>query len=232
MKIASLRSRQSGFTLIEIAIVLVIIGILTVGVLQGQEIIENSRVKSVVEGMKGLGTATNSYYDRFQVLPGDETAAAMTARGWLGTVGGTANGVLNVAAATAFSTGAAEGPGFWRALRGAGLIAGDASNPASYVAGLPKHSAGGVLAVATGNVYGMSGKVFACASGLSTKQVAAIDVAIDGALPATQIGNNLGNLRADNSATNPLQPTTTAPAAAAYNEATVTNTWTACMKLS
>lgn len=231
MNIRSSRSQQ-GFTLIEIAIVLVIIGILTVGVLQGQEIIENSRVKAVVSDMKALGVAYNSYVDRYQVEPGDETAAAMTNRGWAGTLGGTANGVLAINTATAFSTGAAEGGGFWRALRGAGLLSGNPADPTSYVAGLPKHRAGGLIAVAAGQtVYGMSGKLFACASGLTTKQAAAIDVLVDGPLPDDQIGNSLGNLRGASSATNPLQPTTAVAGGAAYTEAT-TNPWTVCMRVS
>lgn len=232
MKIASLRSRQGGFTLIEIAIVLVIIGILTVGVLQGQDILENSRTKSVVSDMKALGAAYNSYIDRYQNPPGDETAAAMTARGWTGTLGGDADGVLEISATTPFNTGTTEGGGFWRALRAAGFLSGDSADPASYAAGLPRHRAGGLLGVSAGPVvYGMSGKLFACASGLTSKQAAAIDVAVDGALPDTQIGNNIGNLRAASGAANPLAPTAAVAAGAAYTEAT-TNPWTVCMKLS
>ena len=90
------KSQQSGFTLIEIAIVLVIIGLLLGGVLKGQEMIENSRIKSVVADMRGVSAAYNSYVDRFRALPGDETAAVMTARGWTGTAGGNANGVLTI----------------------------------------------------------------------------------------------------------------------------------------
>ena len=54
---------QRGFTLIEIAIVLVIIGLLLGGVLQGQQLIENSRVKSAVNDFNGLAAAS-----RFQEL--------------------------------------------------------------------------------------------------------------------------------------------------------------------
>ncbi|MEQ9208613.1 MAG: prepilin-type N-terminal cleavage/methylation domain-containing protein, partial [Pseudomonadales bacterium] len=56
---------QGGFTLIEIAIVLVIIGLLVGGVLQGQELIENSRVKQAVKDMNGTAAAVFAYQDRY-----------------------------------------------------------------------------------------------------------------------------------------------------------------------
>ena len=224
-------ARQAGFTLVEIAIVLVIIGLLLVGVLQGQEMIENTKTKSIVNDMKAIQAAYNGYLDRYKALPGDETTATMTARGWGGAATGVANGVLAIAPATAFTTGAAEGDAFWRALRGSGLLSGDVT--ATGLLALPKHGANGMIGVAVGtsanNVFGLTG-MFVCASGLSTKQAAAIDVIIDGALPATQIGANVGNLRANSGPANPLV-ITALPSAAAYNETAVTDPWTVCMKI-
>lgn len=222
---------QSGFTLVEIAIVLVIIGLLLVGVLQGQEMIENTKTKSVVNDMKAVQVAFNGYIDRYKAMPGDEAAATMNARGWGGTVGGLANGVLAIAPATAFTNGAAEGNGLWRALRGSGLLSGDVA--ATYLNGLPRHSANGLIAVAVGTtaapVFGQTG-IFVCASGLSTKQAAAIDTIIDGQLPASNIGANVGNLRGGSGATNPWPPSNAA-SAAAYHETNVTDPWTVCMKI-
>ena len=43
-----MKRQQAGFTLVEIAIVLVIIGLLLGGVLKGQEMIENGKIKSVI----------------------------------------------------------------------------------------------------------------------------------------------------------------------------------------
>ena len=116
------RSRQTGFTLVEIAIVLVIIGLL----LKGQEMIENAKIKSIVNDMKAVQAAYNGYIDRYKSIPGDETNATMNARGWNTSAaagGGNANGVLTVTAATAFGNGGEE-RAFWRALRASGLIAG------------------------------------------------------------------------------------------------------------
>ncbi|WP_334190543.1 prepilin-type N-terminal cleavage/methylation domain-containing protein, partial [Noviherbaspirillum sp.] len=127
---------QSGFTLVEIAIVLVIIGLLLGGVLKGQEMIENSRIKSVVNDMNGISAAYNSYYDRYRAIPGDESAPTMTARGWAGTAGGNGDGALVITAAQTFTNGG-EQAAFWRALRASGMTAGDPNAPAT-AAGLPR----------------------------------------------------------------------------------------------
>jgi len=231
-------ARQSGFTLVEIAIVLVIVGLLLGGVLKGQEMIENAKTKSIVNDMTAIQAAYNGYIDRYKAIPGDEADTTMTARGWAGTAGAlattatTANGVLNVTLAQTFTSGAAatEAAAFWRALRGSGLLAGDAT--AVGVAALPRHAAGGLLGVTGAVTYAQSG-TFICASGLSTKQAAAVDTLIDGALPATNIGNDTGSLRADTIAagTNPLAPVATIPTGLAYDESTTTTPWTVCMKM-
>ena len=58
------RNAQKGFTLVEIAIVLVIIGLLLGGVLKGQELIENAKVKSIGKDMENMTAAYYSYQDR------------------------------------------------------------------------------------------------------------------------------------------------------------------------
>ena len=218
---------QSGFTLVEIAIVLVIIGLLLGGVLKGQEMIENSRIKSVVNDMNGVSAAYNSYFDRFRAIPGDKGVATMTARGWTGTAGGNGNGALGVTVAQTFTNGG-EQAALWRALRASGMTTGDPTAPAT-VAGLPRAGTGGLIGVTVGP-YGLVGPSV-CISGLSTKQASGVDTTIDGALPATNIGNNVGSLRGDNGAANPLAPAAAAPAGTAYNETTVTNPWTVCRTL-
>ena len=225
MKYSNIR-RQAGFTLVEIAIVLVIIGLLLGGVLKGQELIENSKIKGVVADMKAIQAAYNGYVDRYKSIPGDETAAVMTARGWTGAAGAAVagNGVLAITVAQAFTNGGDQAA-FWRALRGSGLVTGDPAAPATQ-AGLPTHGAGGVLAVVAGPAYGLAGPLI-CASGLTTKQAAGIDGVIDGAGAA----NNTGTLRGLTGAANPLAPVAAAPAApTAYNE-TLATKWTVCLPL-
>ena len=223
-----MKKSQSGFTLVEIAIVLVIIGLLLGGVLKGQEMIENARIKSIVNDMNGVSAAYHSYMDRYHSIPGDETAAIMTARGWLGTAGATGgtanNGVLNVAPGAAF-TNTGEQTALWRALRGSLITTGDPAAPAG-VAGLPRSGTGGLIGVATG-VYGMPGPAV-CVSGLTTKQAAGVDAAIDGAGAA----NNTGSARgATSAAAPPLAPAAAAPLAATPYDENAATTWTMCRTL-
>jgi prepilin-type N-terminal cleavage/methylation domain-containing protein len=65
------RIKQQGFTLIEIAIVLVIIGLLLGGVLKGQELITSARVRNLITQQDGVKAAYFGFLDRFRALPGD-----------------------------------------------------------------------------------------------------------------------------------------------------------------
>jgi prepilin-type N-terminal cleavage/methylation domain-containing protein len=67
--------RQRGFTLVEIAIVLVIIGLLLGGVLKGQGLIDSARVKNIIQQSTSLTAAVNAYQDKFRALPGDDVQA-------------------------------------------------------------------------------------------------------------------------------------------------------------
>lgn len=68
-------NNQKGFTLVEIAIVLVIIGLLLGGVLKGQQLIANARIKSLVSHANSLSAAIYAYQDRYKALPGDDPRA-------------------------------------------------------------------------------------------------------------------------------------------------------------
>src|ERR1700682_2054802 len=76
-----MKQRQHGFTLIEIAIVLVIIGLLLGGVLKGQELITGARVRNLISQQDGVKAAYFGFLDRFRALPGDYGNATATITG-------------------------------------------------------------------------------------------------------------------------------------------------------
>jgi prepilin-type N-terminal cleavage/methylation domain-containing protein len=69
-----LMRRQNGFTLVEIAIVLVIIGLLLGGILKGQELINSARVRNLADTATGIQAAYYGFIDRYRRIPGDWNA--------------------------------------------------------------------------------------------------------------------------------------------------------------
>src|SRR5438128_11267838 len=85
-----MKNRQQGFTLVEIAIVLVIIGLLLGGILKGQEMITQAKIKNVMADFSGISAAYHGYQDRYRAIPGDDNGATR----WSGAVAGGGNGVV------------------------------------------------------------------------------------------------------------------------------------------
>lgn len=218
-KMKTTMKSQSGFTLIEIAIVLVIIGLLLGGVLQGQQLIENSRVRAAVNDFKGVPAAAYSYMDRYRRFPGDDgpTLVALTGRGgaWTTVTGfGNQNGTLDGAINLTFAP-TIELLGFWQHLRAAGFIPG---NPATVgAAALPQNPFGGLVGVNSGLIQGMpAGANKVCMNNVPGSGAIALDGQLDDGLP------NAGGFRANQTAL-PL-----AAADTAYDENIV---YTVCVRI-
>src|SRR5207302_11160387 len=67
--------RRQGFTLVEIAIVLVIVGLLLGGILKGQEMIIQAKIKNSISDFSGVSAAYFGYLDRYRATPGDDSGA-------------------------------------------------------------------------------------------------------------------------------------------------------------
>src|SRR5690242_5646474 len=90
-----------GFTLIEMSIVLVIIGLIVGGILKGQEIVNSAREKSVINQINAVRQAQGTYFDRHNALPGDDKKGAFLNKVL---AAGDGNGFLGSIAADAKTT--------------------------------------------------------------------------------------------------------------------------------
>jgi len=128
---------QKGFTLIEMSIVLVIIGLIIGGILKGQEIIESSRQKNLISQVDSVRAALTTFVDRYNQLPGDYTLATTRINGDDDFVNGNGDGLVDENATDPGSAdGIADTDGdaagdeelqFWIHLYGAHLIEGVAA---------------------------------------------------------------------------------------------------------
>lgn len=221
---------QDGFTLVEMAIVLVIIGLILGAVLKGQELIGSAKAKKAAGDMNAVLASFNNYSDMYGGrIPGDDgPLATLTARGgsWANvTRAGNNSGSLDVTAANTFAV-AGEGAAFWQHLWAAALPAGNLPNTAYLASGAPngvaKNSFGGLIGVTNDATVmgGLTGNKV-CMSRVPGKIAAMIDSNLDDGQP------NSGSLRASaGSATADTAPNATA--STAYNE---TAFYTICYKM-
>jgi prepilin-type N-terminal cleavage/methylation domain-containing protein len=82
----------AGFTLIELSIVLVIIGLIVGGVLVGQDLIRAAYVRAQISQIEKFNTAANTFYGKYQALPGDMNLTTAQASGFATVWSGTARG--------------------------------------------------------------------------------------------------------------------------------------------
>ena len=138
-----MRQQQKGFTLVEIAIVLVIIGLLLGGILKGQELINSARVRNLADSTTGIQAAYFGFIDRYRRVPGDwdKTTAGQAIGGTI-TSGGNNNGRLD-----GTPTVYREPNALWEHLSKAGFING------SYTGGdsEPSTANGAARGCATGS---------------------------------------------------------------------------------
>jgi len=197
----SIKNQQSGFTLVEIAIVLVIIGLLLGGILKGQELINSAKVKNLANDFKTVPLYIYGYQDRFKALPGDDIRVVTNLPGpppaTLATTGTPGNGVIEGMwnAGTVGAAPTEESALFWQHARMANFAAGPTvTTDPNY---LPTNVEGGRIGISSniltasggltinGPVAGMTGTYAFCSANLLGKFAKQLDVTLDDGNTAT-----------------------------------------------
>lgn len=180
--------KQHGFTLVEIAIVLVIIGLLLGGILRGQELIQNARVRNIIDQQNGIKAAFFGFQDRFRMIPGDLTATQVAQVGSGVIAAGTpGNGAIDPTdSALAFQNITVTGFISCQTCTAAAAAA-------STTANSPVNVYGGALQLATDTVYSAPGAGFSGGGSarhniktgnlIPSNVLAEADVKVDDAVP-------------------------------------------------
>lgn len=225
-----MKRTQKGFTLVEIAIVLVIIGLLLGGILKGQEMITQAKIKNVVADFSGVSAAYYGYQDRYRAIPGDDPNAATRWTTAPVAIAGNGNGVVagtyNNACPAVAVAATPETCLWWDDLRRAGFVSGSGSQqPFNAVTGMLGVQTGdGTGATALGTAVGVGGfaGLIICSANLPDKIAIAVDTQMDDGLLIN--GTVRGQLQST------PNPAVIAVASGTYAE-TGTNVYTLCRSL-
>ena len=217
--------KSQGFTLVEIAIVLVIIGLLLGGILKGQEMITQAKIKNLIADFSGISAAYHGYQDRYRAIPGDDSGALARWGVAPAAVAGTGDGVVggdyNLTGAPPAGA-AGESRQWWDHLRRAGFVAGTGTQQ-------PFNAVTGLLGVQTGNAAGATalggfGALIVCSANMPDKVAIAVDTQMDDGDART------GTVRGQLHAAGPNPAINAAADAANYVESG-TNVYTLCRSL-
>ncbi|MCW5624877.1 MAG: prepilin-type N-terminal cleavage/methylation domain-containing protein [Burkholderiales bacterium] len=145
-----IRAQQRGFTLVELAIVAVIVGLLLAGIFAGSELLVSSRAKTLAGQIEGLKAAYFGFYDRFHGYPGDYPRATQDIPNT--TVNGNGDGQLK---SRAQGAPIEEPIAAWEHLSRSGFVAGGYTYTAAgeTPASAPHTVFGGYPRIAYGDLY-------------------------------------------------------------------------------
>jgi prepilin-type N-terminal cleavage/methylation domain-containing protein len=215
-----MKSQQSGFTLVEIAIVLVIIGLLLGGILKGQELINSAKVKNLANDFRVIPTYIYAYQDKFKALPGDDKSASTHVTGAANPATPPAgNGVID--GAWSSQTNTDESYLLWQHVRLANLAAG----PTALGYSLPTNAVGGSIGISSAapgqvQITGMTGTYQICSTGILGKFAKQLDIQMDDGATDT------GSMRTVADISIPTATVTAAAGVATPDDATA---YTVCM---
>ena len=187
-----MKNHQKGFTLVEIAIVLVIIGLLLGGVLKGQELINSAKVKNLANDFRNTPLFIYGYQDKFKRLPGDDpdvVARFAGTKATTPTAANVGNGLIDGSWDSTTLTD--ENVLFWQHVRFAGLASGSTDFSDITKASLPSNAEGGKVGIQMSSpIKDLNGTYYLCSRGINSKLAQQLDTTLDDGAGST------GTLRA------------------------------------
>lgn len=172
-----------GFTLVELSIVLVIIGLIIGGVLTGQQIIQNARITSAINGIQSYEAQFQTYAQNYGASPGDDSSASVRFPSLADeseTLNGDGDGSIGTASSfdTTSTTGtASESRLVWAHLRAAGLVKNQISSGSTAVQ--PPNPFGGIYGFQNGAFGGVFSTTVLCLDRVPSDAAQALDSRID-----------------------------------------------------
>lgn len=215
------RARRA-FTLVELSIVLVIIGLIIGGVLTGQQIIQNARINNAVNGIQAYQAQYQTYAQNYGSPPGDDPSA-LTRFPSLTQISNVSNGNGDgvIGTSTSFDTTsttgtAAESLSIWAHLRAAGLVKNQVTNGTTAIQ--PPNPFGGIYGFQNG-AFGVFTTTVLCMNKVAAGAAQAIDARLDDGAP--DAGSIQGTVYTG------VGKSDAAPATTYSND----NTYTVCVKM-
>ncbi|MGB9152738.1 MAG: prepilin-type N-terminal cleavage/methylation domain-containing protein [Alphaproteobacteria bacterium] len=211
------KKRNAGFTLVELSIVLVIIGLIIGGVLTGRQIMENAEITNAVNAIQAYDAQFQTYVQNYGAMPGDDANAALRFPSSSLPTGFVSTSVLTGTFDSQTNTD--ETRLTWAELRAAGLVKQIGGTDQTLQ---PTNPFGGIYGIQNG-AFGSSGIVgnVICLSNVPADAAQAIDSRLDDGT------SNAGSIQATLSTAAPGAANT----AASTTGYVAGQTYTLCVKM-